>query len=296
MLLHFEPQSGTIGDRFGSTRSGWKGMGAAEMPGVHPGLQDPTIGNLLTPNQASGGDHGSDTAGIEGGAYTTVALYDAWFAQGRLSTIATAEQRRGGSGPNSGYRPGYNQIGKTFHRDRHRQGDHGHPAGLPNGRQLREDGNHTGRSHLHHRRPPSPLPTVTLQHTFTVPPRSADTPSPASWCTSTRRLGRSATRLPPTNWACGRGSAAGDARNPDHRPVRSRHQRRGPPVRHRRPEGVVTAAPGSTFPQTDSPTDVKGWIRWVKATGTGAPGGCRAEADTGERSLDATAFGVDTGS
>ena len=52
------------------------------------------------------------------------------------------------------------------------------------------------------------------------------------------------------------------------------------------PEGVVTAAPGSTWLQTDSTTDVKGWIRWVKATGTGKTGWVAGpEADTGWRSL-----------
>ena len=62
------------------------------------------------------------------------------------------------------------------------------------------------------------------------------------------------------------------------------------------PEGVVTAAPGSTWLQTDATTDVKGWIRWMKASGTGNTGWVAGpEADTGWRSLDATAFGVDTG-
>lgn len=52
------------------------------------------------------------------------------------------------------------------------------------------------------------------------------------------------------------------------------------------PEGVVTAAPGSTWLQTDATTDVKGWIRWVKATGTGNTGWIAGpEADTGWRSL-----------
>ena len=50
------------------------------------------------------------------------------------------------------------------------------------------------------------------------------------------------------------------------------------------PEGVVTAAPGSTWLQTDA-TDVKGWIRWVKA-GTGNTGWVAGpEADTGWRAL-----------
>jgi hypothetical protein len=53
------------------------------------------------------------------------------------------------------------------------------------------------------------------------------------------------------------------------------------------PEGVITAAPGSTWLQTDSTTDVKGWIRWVKATGTGNTGWVAgAEADTGWRDID----------
>jgi hypothetical protein len=52
------------------------------------------------------------------------------------------------------------------------------------------------------------------------------------------------------------------------------------------PEGVVTAAPGSTWLQTDATTDVKGWIRWVKATGTGNTGWqVGADADTGWRAL-----------
>jgi hypothetical protein len=53
-----------------------------------------------------------------------------------------------------------------------------------------------------------------------------------------------------------------------------------------RPEGVVTAAPGSTWLQTDATTDVKGWIRWVKATGTGDTGWIAGpEADTGWRNV-----------
>ena len=52
------------------------------------------------------------------------------------------------------------------------------------------------------------------------------------------------------------------------------------------PEGVVTAAPGSTWLQTDSTTDVKGWIRWIKATGTGNTGWVAGpEADTGLRDM-----------
>jgi hypothetical protein len=54
------------------------------------------------------------------------------------------------------------------------------------------------------------------------------------------------------------------------------------------PEGVVTATPGSTWLQTDATTDVKGWIRWVKATGTGNTGWVAgAEADTGLRDVSA---------
>ena len=54
------------------------------------------------------------------------------------------------------------------------------------------------------------------------------------------------------------------------------------------PEGRVAAAPGSTWLQTDSTTDVKGWIRWVKATGTGSTGWVAgAEADTGWRTITA---------
>lgn len=52
------------------------------------------------------------------------------------------------------------------------------------------------------------------------------------------------------------------------------------------PEGVVTAAPGSTWLQTDATTDVKGWIRWMKATGTGNTGWqVGPEADTGLRNI-----------
>ena len=53
------------------------------------------------------------------------------------------------------------------------------------------------------------------------------------------------------------------------------------------PEGVITAAPGSTWLQTDSTTDVKGWIRWVKATGTGNTGWVAGpESDTGWRDIE----------
>ena len=52
------------------------------------------------------------------------------------------------------------------------------------------------------------------------------------------------------------------------------------------PEGVVTAAPGSTWLQTDATTDVKGWLRWIKATGTGNTGWVAGpESDTGLRAL-----------
>ena len=52
------------------------------------------------------------------------------------------------------------------------------------------------------------------------------------------------------------------------------------------PESKVAAPPGSTFLQTDSTTDVKGWIRWVKATGTGTTGWVAGpEADTGWRNV-----------
>jgi len=57
------------------------------------------------------------------------------------------------------------------------------------------------------------------------------------------------------------------------------------------PEGVVTATPGSTWLQTDATTDVKGWIRWIKATGTGNTGWqAGAEADTGTRNLNGVAW------
>ncbi len=63
------------------------------------------------------------------------------------------------------------------------------------------------------------------------------------------------------------------------------------------PEGVVTAAPGSTWLQTDSTTDVKGWIRWVKATGTGNTGWVAGpEADTGWRDVTASVTGTASGS
>ena len=63
------------------------------------------------------------------------------------------------------------------------------------------------------------------------------------------------------------------------------------------PESVISAAPGSTYLQTDSVTDVKGWIRWNKATGTGNTGWVAgAEADTGWRVIATwTSGGVVTG-
>ena len=52
------------------------------------------------------------------------------------------------------------------------------------------------------------------------------------------------------------------------------------------PESVISAAPGSTYLQTDSVTDVKGWIRWIKSTGTGNTGWIAGpEADTGWRDV-----------
>jgi len=54
------------------------------------------------------------------------------------------------------------------------------------------------------------------------------------------------------------------------------------------PESVISAAPGSTYLQTDSVTDVKGWIRWIKSTGTGNTGWqVGPEADTGWRNVTA---------
>ena len=62
------------------------------------------------------------------------------------------------------------------------------------------------------------------------------------------------------------------------------------------PEGVVTAAPGSTWLQTDSTTDVKGWIRWVKASGTGNTGWVAGpEADTGWRAIVSWTSGTQDG-
>lgn len=52
------------------------------------------------------------------------------------------------------------------------------------------------------------------------------------------------------------------------------------------PEGVITAAPGSTWLQTNATTDIKGWIKWIKATGTGNTGWqVGPEADTGWRRI-----------
>ena len=52
------------------------------------------------------------------------------------------------------------------------------------------------------------------------------------------------------------------------------------------PESKITAAPGSTYLQTDATNDVKGWIRWIKATGTGNTGWVAGpEADTGWRDV-----------
>lgn len=54
------------------------------------------------------------------------------------------------------------------------------------------------------------------------------------------------------------------------------------------PESVVSAPPGSTFLQTDSVVDVKGWLRWIKASGTGNTGWVAGpEADTGLRDVAA---------
>ena len=55
------------------------------------------------------------------------------------------------------------------------------------------------------------------------------------------------------------------------------------------PEGAVTASPGARYLQTSATTDVKGWIKWVKATGTGNTGWVAGpEADTGRRDVTAS--------
>lgn len=57
------------------------------------------------------------------------------------------------------------------------------------------------------------------------------------------------------------------------------------------PEGVVTAPPGSSWLQTNATNDVKGWIRWNKATGTGSSGWeVGPEYDTGWRDMTAVAL------
>ena len=62
------------------------------------------------------------------------------------------------------------------------------------------------------------------------------------------------------------------------------------------PEGVITAAPGSTWLQTDATTDVKGWLRWIKATGTGNTGWVAGpEADTGWRAIVSWTSGTQDG-
>ena len=292
MLLYFEPQSGTIGDRFGIDKIGvWKGMGGRwEMPGVPIlGLQDPTIGNLLTPNQASGGDHGSDTAGIEGGGYTTVALYDAWFAQGRLSTIATWNNAGGGSGPNFGYRPGYNLVGKTLTATVTAKAITGTRQAYLTVVALREDGNYTGPISS------SPSPTtitaadgVTLQHTFTVPATVGGYPVAGILVYVDATAGSVGDQIAIDKLGLWEG-AGGQWAMPG-TPITGLSEVATNGAVHLSgtgaPEGVVTAAPGSTFLQTDSTTDVKGWIRWVKATGTGSTGWVAgAEADTGWRQL-----------
>ena len=54
------------------------------------------------------------------------------------------------------------------------------------------------------------------------------------------------------------------------------------------PESVITAAPGSTWLQTDSTTTASGWLRWIKNTGTGSTGWVAgADADTGWRDVSA---------
>ena len=298
MLLYFEPQSGTIGDRFGIDKIGvWKGMGGRwEMPGVPIlGLQAPTIGNLLTPNQASGGDHGSDTAGIEGGGYTTVALYDAWFAQGRLSTIATWDNAGAGGGPNFGYQPGYNQIaqpgpnlvGKTLTATVTAKAITGTRQAYLAVAALREDGNYTGPISS------SPSPTtitaadgVTLQHTFTVPATVGGYPVASILVYVDATAGSVGDQIAIDKLGLWEG-AGGQWAMPG-TPITGLSEVATNGAVHLSgtgaPEGAVTAAPGSTWLQTDSVTDVKGWIRWQKATGTSSTGWVAgAEADTGPR-------------
>lgn len=57
------------------------------------------------------------------------------------------------------------------------------------------------------------------------------------------------------------------------------------------PESAISAAPGSTYLQTDAANDVKGWIRWIKTTGTSNTGWIAGpEADTGTRNLNGVSW------
>lgn len=52
------------------------------------------------------------------------------------------------------------------------------------------------------------------------------------------------------------------------------------------PEYSVAASPGSTYLQVGATNDVKGWIKWIKATGTSTTGWIAGpEADTGWRDI-----------
>lgn len=63
------------------------------------------------------------------------------------------------------------------------------------------------------------------------------------------------------------------------------------------PESVITAPIGSTYLQTDATNDVKGWIRWVKASGSSSTGWIAGpEADTGWREVSASLINGWTGS
>ena len=57
------------------------------------------------------------------------------------------------------------------------------------------------------------------------------------------------------------------------------------------PEGAVTGSPGQQWLQTNATTDVKGWILWRKASGTGNTGWVVGpEADTGTRNLNGVSW------
>ena len=275
----------TSGDTYYIDKAGlWRGAGGTwAMPGQPIlGLTDAPIGNLLTLNQASGGDASGDTTGFGNAYQCTLARTTARSVEGSGALRATLTSSSGGcafytplgtSGVPVVAGQTYTALASSYATGTAttRLGVRFYTSG---GVSLGDNG--------------GTMQTATgawVGHSLTLV-----APATAAYATLTLSspAGTSGDTVDWDALSFHRG-AAGKFALPGTPVVGQSHIATNGAVHLSgtgSPEGVVTAAPGSTWLQTDATTDVKGWIRWVKATGTGNTGWqAGPEADTGWRAL-----------